>query len=128
MRFRERIHPAQMARTLLGLSLLVWPERILIAAGRKPVSHRWVAVARILGVRHLVEAVAVNVKPLPALAALGSVVDAIHALTAAGFGLLDRRDRRLCWINAGGAAAFALAGAHHARVLGDRRPKEPWAA
>ena len=80
----------------------------------------WVAAARVLGIRHLVEAIAVNVWPSAALARLGAGVDAIHACTAGGFALADRRRRRLLGVNACVAAAFALAGAHHARALSRR--------
>ena len=112
-----RIHPAAVARAIVGVSLLVWPERVLDAVGGEPADRRWVLAARVLGGRHLIEAVAVNLEPEPATAVAGSAVDAIHACTAGALALLDRERRGVLAVNAVAATAFAIAGAHHARVL-----------
>jgi hypothetical protein len=114
---RMPTHPTRIARTLLGFVLLLRPKWILAVVGERTPPRRWVLLARILGVRHLAEAVVVNARPLPALAALGAAVDAIHGCTAAACGFLDRPRRRLCWSNSALAAVFALAGARHARAL-----------
>lgn len=117
----DRMHPAAVARTLLGLALLARPESILDAAAGERVDRRWSLAARVLGARHLVEVVAVNVEPEPGFAVFGAGVDAIHAVTAAAFALADSKRRRILTINALAATAFALAGAHHARVLARER-------
>ena len=115
----RRSHPVVVARVGLGTALLLSPRRFL--GGRD--EPRAVAVARLLGARHLLEALVTNVRPAPPIARAGAAVDAIHALTAFGFAAAGpRRYRQLAIASGAGATAFALAGAHHALLLerGDR--------
>jgi hypothetical protein len=113
----DRIHPATIARIALGLSLLLRSEQIGELVAGERLERRWVMAGRVLGLRHLAEASVVNVKPSAGLALAGAAVDAIHACTAAGFGLVDSRRRRLVWASAIVAALFSAAGAHHALWL-----------
>ena len=106
-----------IARIALGLSLLLWPGQIGELVAGERLDRRWILAGRVLGVRHLAEALAVNLKPSAGLLLAGAAADAIHACTAAGFGLVDPRRRRLVWTNAIVAALFSAAGAHHAWSL-----------
>ena len=116
-RSSERLHPTLVCRAVVGIWLLLFPRLTLKALSRASVEARWVVAARVLGARHLVEAVAVNYRPGHQIALAGAVVDGIHAATASAVGAIDARHRRLTWINAGTAAAFCAGGAHHARAL-----------
>ena len=113
----DRIHPATIARAALGLSLLLRSEQIGEFVAGERLERRWVVAGRVLGMRHLAEASVVNLKPSARLTLAGAAVDAIHACTAAGFGFVDPRRRRLVWANAIVAALFSAAGAHHALWL-----------
>ncbi len=113
----ERLHPALAARIAAGSVLLVWPGPTARLLAGRDVACRWIVAARVLGVRHLGEAIAVNIRPSPAATRVGAAVDGIHALTALCFGLAFAADRRLTWINAITAAGFAAAGFDHARTL-----------
>lgn len=117
MKTPSRIHPAVVSRTLLGLALLIRPELIAEVVVDEPVDRCWITLARVLGARHLVEVIAVNIEPEPRFARVGATVDAIHACTAAGFAMCDSQRRRMLLVNALAATAFAVTGAHHARVL-----------
>ena len=113
----RRLHPAAFARAASGIALLAWPQAIVAFAGGEPPARRWVIAARVLGARHLIEAAAVNAEPRAGFAWAGAGVDAVHALTAAGVAAYDDERRRMLLANFLGALGFALAGAHHARVL-----------
>jgi hypothetical protein len=84
----------------------------LVAA---PVRDRAVRrFCRILGVRHLLQAVAAAVRPSPAERLTGVAVDLAHCASAAGLSYAVRRHRRLLRANAAVAAGFALAGIRRA--------------
>jgi hypothetical protein len=112
-----RGHLAAIARVGLGMSLLLRPEPIVRVAGGGDVSSTWLVAARILGARHLLEGVIVNVPARPELVWLGAGVDAIHAATAGASAFAGEENRRLLAVNAGVALGFSFAGAHHARAL-----------
>ncbi len=66
-------------------------------------------VLRVLGVRHLLEAV-VEARRGPTVRRAGAVVDLVHSMTAVGFGVADRRWRRPALADAAVASGFAVAG------------------
>jgi hypothetical protein len=109
----KRLHAVVLARLVIGTTLLLEPDAIPGANS----SRRSEVAIRALGARHLLEAIVVNVRPTPGIAAAGAAVDAIHALSALGLAAAVSRYRRLALLNAAGASAFALAGARHARAL-----------
>lgn len=118
-----RIHLAAVARTALGIALLTEPQGFIdAAAGERLERGRWRVAARVLGARHLVEALVINFRPAPALASIGAGIDGIHAGVATGLAVVDRDRRRLLMTNAIVALGFALAGAHHARALAAAPP------
>ena len=121
------LNPALMPRVLLpaaracyGAALLCAPGLALgLFAGQAP-SRRARAVTRILGARHLAQAVLTLWRPRPAVFLAGAGVDACHAASMLALAVADPRMRRAGVADAVTAAAFsttsALTGAdalHH---------------
>jgi hypothetical protein len=100
----------RIVRFSLGSLYLIAPKAVPDLLG-VPTDRRARVVVRILGARHVLQAGAVSTTPdhRDALA-VGSVVDAIHALSMVALAAVDRRRRRLAVADAGAATAFALAG------------------
>jgi hypothetical protein len=86
-----------------------------------------IAVARLLGTRHLAQAVLSGLRPTPAVLALGVWVDTTHAGTSLAFAATDRARARAAIIDAVVAAGWAAAGLRdltHGRAprrIGERR-------
>ncbi len=89
-----------------GLMLLVAPAPVL-RASTSPVTPAWCAVARLLGVRHVAQAL-VELRVAPRRPALLRAVDGAHAASALVVARLDRGRRRLALIDAAIATGFAL--------------------
>jgi len=70
--------------------LLLWPRPVLEHLRHVRVDTKSVAVTRILGARHLTQAVLSGVQPSPEVLAIGVWVDAVHAMTALGLAVTDR--------------------------------------
>jgi hypothetical protein len=109
----------RIVRLGLGTLYLIAPKAVPDLLG-VPTDRRARVVVRILGARYLLQAGAVSTTPdhRDALA-VGSVVDAIHAVSMVLLAAVDRRRRRLAVADAGAATAFALAGWHRARKFTD---------
>ncbi|SDS97358.1 hypothetical protein [Actinopolymorpha singaporensis] len=86
-------------------------------AGRPLDRHERFA-ARVLGVRHTVQAGAATALASPSAYRLGAGVDALHALSMVGLAAVDRRRRRLALTETAIASAMAFAGLHAARRAG----------
>ena len=114
----SRARPGALAilRFGFGLALVVAPDRILLACGGED-DERARVVARILGVRHLIEAEVLVRHETAPVALAGAAVDGIHAATALAFGAIDRERRRMGLINAAIALFFTVAGIVHAQRL-----------
>jgi hypothetical protein len=98
--------PLEILRGAYGLTELLAPaavERLLV--GTSP-DRRARAVTRILGARHLLQAL-LTARGGRTLHRLGGGVDAIHALTAAGLAAADPGRRKAAAVNAAIALAFA---------------------
>ena len=98
--------PLELLRAAYGTAELLSPgtvEGLLI--GRAP-DQRARAVIRILGARHLLQAV-VTARGGRTLHRLGGGVDLVHALTMVALAAFDRRRRRPAVVNAAVALAFA---------------------
>ena len=103
-------------RSLWGALLLTRPRRVGDALGLEFAdTKRGRGVVRVLGGRHLVQAGVTAARPTGPVVAVGAAVDALHALTALGWGMLDRSHRRAGLTDAGLAASFGVAGAMVAR-------------
>jgi hypothetical protein len=73
------------------------------------------AVARVLGGRHLAQALLTAARPTPAILALGAGSDVLHSASMVALGLLDQPRHRLGLTDGLIAASFAAAGASLAR-------------
>jgi hypothetical protein len=116
-----------VARAGYGVALLCAPQALIKVTGdpvsgqppgapRARPSRRACGVARVLGVRHLVQAgltaAALRAEPgSPVPLALGAAVDVLHASTMVGLALLDRGARRVALADTGVELALAAAGA-----------------
>jgi hypothetical protein len=94
-------------RASLGAALLLWPARLLATIAGRSTSRPERAAARVLGARHLSEALVLCRDPDrgPALVVAG--VDTVHALTMAALAAARPRERRLATLSA--AAGLLLA-------------------
>lgn len=102
------------ARAGAGGVLLVRPRPVLRALGGRAPDRASIIYARVLGVRHLAEALLILRHPTRKVVLAGVAVDAVHAISSVL--LAERRHhRRLAAINAGVAAGMAVAGAATAR-------------
>lgn len=122
-----------LARAGYGVALVCLPGALIKLTGDPQTGQppgasqarpggRACAVARVLGVRHLVQAGvtawAQGVEPgNPLPLAVGAVVDVLHASTMAGMAVFDRGARRVALADSGVEVAFAAAGALSAAQL-----------
>jgi len=109
----QRRRPArriELVRGGWGLACVVVPDALLTSVFRTEPSVRATRTIRVLGVRHLVQAVASGLAPTPAVLAVGIWVDALHAATAAAAAALDRRRRAAFGTDAVIAGTFAALG------------------
>jgi hypothetical protein len=115
-----------LARAGYGVALLAAPQALIKLTGdaltgqspgeRARPSRRACGVARVLGVRHLVQAgltaAALRAGPGRTYYALagGAAVDALHAATMVGLALMDQGARRVALADTGAELALATAG------------------
>src|SRR5690349_19706849 len=92
-----------------GAALVAAPRPLLrgLARADDPADRIAVAVLRVLGVRHVGQALVEVLGPQPAVRYLGAAVDGLHALTAVGLAVLDPRWRRGALTDTAIAAFFA---------------------
>lgn len=96
-----------------GAALLAAPRTVLTAIRGVHIDRPAIVVTRILGARQLVQAVSSGVRPSPEILAAGVWVDAVHALTAFGLALADRRRARIGVADGLVAALWAGLGLHN---------------
>jgi hypothetical protein len=116
-----------LTRAGYGVALLCAPQALIkltgdpvtgqpAGASRARPSRRACGVARVLGVRHLVQAgltaAALRAEPgSPVPLGLGAGVDVLHASTMVGLALVDRGARRVALADTGIELTLAAAGA-----------------
>jgi hypothetical protein len=100
-----------MVRGGYGAALLLATGRMIRLVTGRPPDQRTRVVVRVLGVRHLAQAVVTGVRPGPLPIAVGVEVDAVHAASMLGLAAMTRSQRRCGLVDAAVAMAFALAGA-----------------
>ncbi|WP_427171834.1 hypothetical protein [Arthrobacter sp. 92] len=113
----------EATRAAYGLCQLAFPSMIFrLALGHQP-DRRVRAVVRILGARHLLQALVISAAPASRALHLGSgVVDSLHSASMVGLAVTDRRRRRGAALDAVVAGLFA--GTEFA--FGNRiRPRRP---
>jgi hypothetical protein len=114
-RARGRTKAASVAATLAaaagtawGLALVVQPERILTALdGETAPDPALVAGARVLGVRHVVQAIVLVRRPNLA-ARWGIGIDVAHAVSMLGLAAVDHRRRRAELVSAAVSLALGI--------------------
>ncbi len=105
-----KIRTIELARAAYGIALVAAPGPVLRHVHDVTVDPTSIAVARVLGVRHLVQAALSGLDPGPDVLGLGVWVDTTHAASAVGLAVLDPNRRRAGLVDAGVAGAWALAG------------------
>ena len=100
------VRPTEVVRAAYGLVELVAPAGRVLGVRRNRTER---AVARLLGARHLTQAVLTTLADGPRTRLVGGGVDALHAVTMAGWAIADRRRGRQAWAEALTATLFAAA-------------------
>jgi hypothetical protein len=99
-----------LARASLGLVELVAPTAALRVGGSGDADPRSVAVARVLGARHLLQAVITAARPTRGTRRLGVAVDAAHGASMLALAAVSRPHRRAALCSAATATALATGG------------------
>jgi hypothetical protein len=105
---------APLLRAAVGGALLAFPGRITRALiPEADESDR--VIARLLGARHLVQAVVTAARPTTPVLTAGAATDALHGATALGYAALRPDHRRAALLSALVAVSFAAADVRRAR-------------
>jgi hypothetical protein len=102
------IQATALLRAGWAIALLLVPEKVLRTGGPAPTAA--IAVARVLGVRHLLQAAASAAAPTASVAVLGAVVDTVHTGTCAVLAVVSPRWRRAALLDAAVESGFAASG------------------
>ena len=100
----------ELARAGWGAALILTPGQVLGQIHDVRVDRKSVAVARVLGARHLTQAALSGVAPSPEVLAMGVWVDCVHAATALALAATDRSRTRAGLTDVGVAAVWAALG------------------
>lgn len=111
------VRGVELARALWGAGLLLSPGKILRALGVE-VDKRSVSTARVLGLRHLVQAGMSGIDPSRERLTLGVWTDSAHAATALALAMIDRARARAAVTDALVASAWAALGHRDVRRVG----------
>lgn len=117
------VRPIEIARAGWGLALLVAPGQVLRNFHGVRVDRTSVVVARVLGARHLTQAVLSGVDPSPEVLAMGVWVDVAHGASALGLAAVDHTRARAGLLDAGLALTWALAGHRALRHPDSQSPR-----
>ena len=98
-----------------GGALLLHPGPLLRSLQRGPVDRRVITVARVLGIRQLVQGLMTVRRPTRRTLAVGAAVDATHAASMLAAATAGLGPRRLTVASAAAAGAFAGAGLAQSR-------------
>ena len=112
----------EIVRSLWGTVLLAAPREVLSRLHGLDVDRKAVVVTRILGARHLVQAMFSGIRPSPEVIAVGVWVDAVHSITAVGLAVVNPHRARGGITDAIVAAAWALFGIHDLTSAKTARP------
>ena len=100
-------------RGAYGTALLLAPARVLAVCGAAPTEEPPRTVARVLGARHIAQAIATNGGRF---ARLGALVDGLHAASMFALAAANDDFRRPALIDGSIATTFALSGLLPART------------
>ena len=102
----RRPRPADAARVALGTALLARPG-LAVRCTRSPDGAWPRRIARILGIRYVMQSTAGLATHRPWLRAADTGVDVVHAVSMLGFARAFPRHRRMAWASAAAALVFA---------------------
>jgi hypothetical protein len=103
------VRSACAARAAWGLALIVAPGSVLERRrGHNDRASR--TVLRVLGIRHVAQAIIIAAAPSRQVQSAGIVVDVLHATSAAAFAGIDRRQRHVAGTETANAALWAASG------------------
>ncbi len=115
-----------------GTVLLLAPQQVIKLCTGHQADSTARGVVRVLGARHIVQALLTGGAPTTAVLAVGTEVDLIHSLTALGLAAVDPPRQRAGLVDAGAAATFAVIGAvrttRAVRRTNAPLPSSAWAA
>ncbi len=112
----------ELGRAAYGLGSLLAPERAAAGELRGAPAQGTTKVARLLGARHLLQAVAVLTTGSATAHRVGAVVDGLHGLTMVPWAALTRTDRRYYVTSAVVATSLATL---EWRVSRRQKPAQP---
>ncbi|MBV8931786.1 MAG: hypothetical protein JO285_04415 [Kutzneria sp.] len=105
-----------VARLIWGLLLVTSPDSVGTAAGA-PASPTASRVVRVLGMRHVLQALLTRFMPRLTVRRWGSAADALHAATCLALAAVDRRWRRAATLDALAAATWCVTTARRPRQI-----------
>ncbi|OBH94117.1 hypothetical protein [Mycobacterium sp. E2733] len=111
-----KIRLIEVLRAGWGTVLLAAPSEVLDHIHGVEVDRKALVVTRILGARHLTQALLSGINPGPEVLAAGVWVDTVHSITALGLAVVDRRRARGGVTDAAVAASWAGLGWRHLRA------------
>lgn len=100
----------ELVRGCWGLTLLFAPAEVLERLHGNKIDPRALRVTRVLGARHLSQALLSGLRPSPEVLAMGAWVDVAHSATAVGLAVTDPGRGRLAWTDAGVAGVWGALG------------------
>ena len=111
-----KIRAIELIRAGWGVVLLAAPNDVLDHIHGVQVDRKALVVTRILGARHLSQALLSGLNPGPEVLAAGVWVDTVHSATALSLAMIDRRRARGGVTDAVVAASWAGLGWRHLRA------------
>ncbi len=108
-----KIRRIEILRAAWGVALLAAPDVVLTRVHKVHVDRPALVIARILGARHLTQALLSGIDPTPEVLAAGVWVDTVHSITAFGLAAVDRHRARAGVTDGVVAAAWAGLGWRH---------------
>jgi hypothetical protein len=111
-----KIRAIELIRAGWGAVLVAAPAEVLEHIHGVQVDRKALTVTRILGARHLAQALLSGVNPGPEVLAAGVWVDTVHSATALGLAGVDRHRARGGVTDAVVAASWAVLGWRHLRA------------
>ncbi|MEP7022504.1 MAG: hypothetical protein ABJB47_01565 [Actinomycetota bacterium] len=114
------------ARAALGTAYLLFPALAARLAGPRQSARAARGTARILGARHLTQALTTSGQPDRAVLTLGAEADATHAASMAALAIMSRRWRRAALTDALIATTLTAAGLAVARAANTEPAPSGW--
>lgn len=104
---KTRAIPLELVRAAFGLTELLLPDQVAEHILGHPADHRERVFIRILGGRHLVQALVLLAFRGRTAHGVGASVDLIHAATMIGVAAIDPRRKVAATVNSAIATVFA---------------------